>query len=106
MILNKTRRINKWKKELNLLLLRDEVVFKGKSEHTNRKIASLKNDLRIAGVSQQGSVEKVMKQTGTRVSVKRDAGRGAKLPGKRISKTGKTYWETRKNRSDAPLKKI
>ena len=29
-----------------------------------------------------------------------DMGRSALVPGKRISKTGKTYWETRKNRSD------
>jgi hypothetical protein len=30
-----------------------------------------------------------------------DASRKALLPGKRISKTGKVYWETRANRSDA-----
>ncbi len=35
-----------------------------------------------------------------------DAKRKALLPGKRISKTGKTYWETRANRSDAKGKKI
>lgn len=29
-----------------------------------------------------------------------DASRKALLPGKRISKTGKTYFESRKNRSD------
>lgn len=29
-----------------------------------------------------------------------DERRKAQLPGKRISKNGKTYWETRKNRSD------
>jgi translation initiation factor IF-1 len=53
-----------------------------------------------------GGIEKVLPQTGTRISLKRDASRGAKLPGKRISRTGKIYWETRKNRSDAPLKDI
>jgi len=37
---------------------------------------------------------------------KRDAVRKALSPGKRISKYGKTYWETRKNRSDSPGKKI
>ena len=31
----------------------------------------------------------------------RDEARKAMPPGKRISKTGKTYWETRKNRSDS-----
>ena len=30
-----------------------------------------------------------------------DKKRHALVPGKRISKTGKVYWETRKNRSDA-----
>jgi hypothetical protein len=30
-----------------------------------------------------------------------DSKRHALLSGKRISKNGKTYWETRKNRSDA-----
>lgn len=51
-------------------------------------------------------VQKILPQTGKRISMPRDAGRGAKLPGKRVSKTGKVYWETRKNRSDAPLKNI
>ena len=46
-----------------------------------------------------------MDQVGT-TNVKRDAKRKALLPGKRVSKTGKTYWETRKNRSDSPGKKI
>jgi hypothetical protein len=36
-----------------------------------------------------------------RTSKKIDASRKALAPGKRISKTGKVYWETRKNRSDA-----
>lgn len=35
-----------------------------------------------------------------------DAKRKALLPGKRISKTGKVYWESRKNRSDAKVSKI
>lgn len=30
----------------------------------------------------------------------RDESRKALMPGKRISKTGKTYWESRRNRSD------
>ena len=33
--------------------------------------------------------------------ISRDKARKALLAGKRISKTGKTYWETRRNRSDA-----
>ena len=35
-----------------------------------------------------------------------DASRKALLAGKRISKTGKVYWETRANRSDAKGSKI
>jgi len=50
--------------------------------------------------------QKVLKQTGKWIDIPRDAGRKAMLPGKRISKNGKVYWETRKNRSDAPMKKI
>ena len=43
---------------------------------------------------------KEMKQSGFRKSIIRDAGRKASMPGKKISKTGKVYWETRKNRTD------
>lgn len=49
---------------------------------------------------------KVMKQTGKWIDIDRDRGRKAMLPGKRVSKTGKIYYETRKNRTDTPLKKI
>lgn len=35
-----------------------------------------------------------------------DSKRKALLPGKRISKNGKVYWETRANRTDAKGKKI
>lgn len=48
---------------------------------------------------------KALPQVG-RTHILEDSKRRARLPGKRISKTGKTYWETRKNRSDAPGKKI
>ena len=51
-------------------------------------------------------VDKILKQTGKRVSLKRDAGRSAKLPGRRISASGNEYWETRENRSDALGKNI
>jgi len=43
----KTARINKWKKELEHLELKKEVL---KSSMYDIKIAGLKNDLRIAGV--------------------------------------------------------
>ena len=41
-----------------------------------------------------------------RTHIKADAKRQALAPGKRISKSGKTYWETRKNRSDAVGRKV
>jgi len=45
-------------------------------------------------------LSKELKQTGMIKSSKGDAGRRALPPGKRISRTGKIYWETRANRSD------
>ena len=53
-----------------------------------------------------GTVIKVLAQTGERKSLARDRGRKAQMPGKRVSKSGKVYWETRKNRSDAGFSKI
>lgn len=52
-------------------------------------------------IKPQQSVERVLEQVPkTRKDVLRDAARPARLPGKRLSKTGKVYWETRQNRSD------
>ena len=48
---------------------------------------------------------KVLDQVG-KSNALRDKKRKAQLPGKRISKTGKVYWETRKNRSDSALSNI
>lgn len=42
---------------------------------------------------------RVLKQTGT-TNVVVDRTKKALLAGKRVSKTGNIYWETRKNRSD------
>jgi hypothetical protein len=42
----------------------------------------------------------VRRQTGERASLKLDRKRKALPPGKRISRTGRVYWETRRNRSD------
>jgi len=58
------------------------------------------------GSNKNSSAGKTLPQTGKIISRTRDKARTANLPGKRISKTGKTYWETRFNRSDAPLKDI
>jgi len=59
----------------------------------------------MEGIFKQ-EIFKVMKQTGSIKSVARDRGRNARVPGKRVSKTGKVYWETRKNRSDMPGKSV
>jgi len=48
---------------------------------------------------------KVLKQRGSSHKMI-DEGRKALLPGKRISKTGKIYYESRTNRSDALGKSI
>jgi hypothetical protein len=50
--------------------------------------------------------KKTVKQTGSRKSVAQDRARKAKPPGKRISKTGKKYYESRKNRSDKKGSKL
>lgn len=47
---------------------------------------------------------RVLKQTGSSVK-KYDKLKTAKKPGKRRSKTGAIYWETRSNRSDKNRKK-
>ncbi len=48
---------------------------------------------------------KTLKQVG-KTGNEEDSGRKALLPGKRISKSGKVYWETRKNRSDSKGSKV
>jgi hypothetical protein len=46
-----------------------------------------------------------LKQVG-KSDIVRDRERHALMPGKRISKTGKIYWEERKNRTDQKGSKI
>jgi len=57
------------------------------------------------GLRDQSKSVRVLDQTG-KTTVKIDAKRKALAPGKRVSSSGNTYWETRKNRSDSPGKKI
>ena len=52
------------------------------------------------GIYYNKTILKVLRQTGNRVSALRDRARKASMPGKRVSRAGKIYWETRKNRSD------
>ena len=49
---------------------------------------------------------KVLQQTGKRKSVKIDRKRKALLPGRRVSASGRTYTETRRNRSDRKGSKL
>jgi hypothetical protein len=48
----------------------------------------------------QRVLKAVKYQTGERASLRLDRKRRALPPGKRISRTGRIYWETRRNRSD------
>jgi len=58
-------------------------------------------------LTREGRTVKVSEnQSGKRISVPRDRKRSALAPGKRISKTGNAYWETRRNRSDNPGSKL
>jgi len=68
-------------------------------------VISRKGVEKVKGRTYQG-VEKPLPQTGKVHSLPRDKARGARAPGKRVSRTGATYWETRFNRSDALLSTV
>ena len=53
----------------------------------------------------RGTIKYIDSRTG-KTKISRDKKRNALLPGKRISKSGKIYYEKRKNRSDLVGKKI
>lgn len=53
---------------------------------------------------EKGQTIKPLKQTGS-TNLVIDKERHALQPGKRISKNGNVYWETRKNRSDVSFAK-
>ena len=63
-------------------------------------LINFENEKEALGFKNQRRNLKVLKQVG-KTNKTIDAARKALVPGKRISKNGKTYWETRKNRSDA-----
>lgn len=62
-------------------------------------------DLNLAKKQMEKTI-KILDQSTKPKNVKRDKGRSAMPPGKRISESGKVYWETRANRSDVPLKRL
>lgn len=69
--------------------------------------AELDREFSSIGFKNQRRNLKVLKQTAKSKTDKSiDSKRKALLPGKRISKAGNTYWETRANRSDARKSKI
>lgn len=62
-------------------------------------------EFKALGLKDRSKSLSVIPQTGKTI-VKIDAKRKALAPGKRISSSGKIYWESRKNRSDKPGKNI
>jgi len=65
----------------------------------------IEKEFNSVGFKNQRRNLRKLDQVGTS-NLKRDKAREALMPGKRVSKTGKTYWETRKNRSDVGNTKI
>ena len=63
--------------------------------------AEMIKEAKDQGVDQKKIVKKFDYQVG-KSNKKVDSRRTALPPGKRISKSGKVYWETRKSRSDLP----
>ena len=69
--------------------------------------SELDKEFNAVGFKNQRRNLKVLPQTQKKeVNIIVDAKRKALMPGKRISKSGKVYWETRKNRSDSRGKKV
>ena len=65
-----------------------------------RAEAEAQEDFSAIGFKNQRRNLKVLKQVG-KSNASKDKSRKALKPGKRVSKSGNIYWETRKNRSDA-----
>ena len=69
--------------------------------------AEMDKDFEAVGFRNKRRNLKVLEQTQkNKVDKVADSQRKALLPGKRISKTGKVYWETRRNRSDVKGSRI
>jgi len=65
----------------------------------------MEKEYKALGLKDRSKSVRVLDQVG-KTTIKIDAKRKALAPGKRISSSGKVYWETRKNRSDSPGKKL
>ena len=65
----------------------------------------IENEFNPLGFKNQRRNLRVLDQTG-KSNIADDRKRDALKPGKRVSKKGNIYWETRKNRSDAVGSKV
>lgn len=69
--------------------------------------SELDKEFKSIGMKNQRKNLKVLPQVKVpKVDLERDASRKALAAGKRISKNGKVYWETRSNRSDKIGKRL
>lgn len=68
--------------------------------------AEMDKEFQAIGFKNQRRTLKVFKKQTGKSNKDIDAKRKALAPGKRISKTGKIYFESRKNRSDLPGTKV
>jgi len=68
--------------------------------------AEKQEEYEALGFKNQRRSVKVSEHRTGKTNIKRDVKRKALAPGKRISKAGNIYWESRKNRSDVPGKQI
>ena len=59
-----------------------------------------KEESNFVGYKNKSKIIRTLPQTKVKRNITIDASRTALPPGKRISKTGKVYWETRSQRSD------
>ena len=67
--------------------------------------SEMEKEFNAVGFKNQRRNLRTLKQRGTS-NASRDSKRDALMPGKRVSKTGKVYWETRKNRTDSKGSKL
>ena len=69
--------------------------------------SELDKEFSSIGLKNQRRNVKVLPQVKIKdINLSRDKARKALAPGKRISRTGKEYWETRSNRSDSVGSKL
>lgn len=81
---------------------RNKLIDNKKQDLIHQKIQKGKpiSKKEMAEVFNQTATLKITPQSGKSKNPFKDSSRKALPPGKRVSKTGKIYWETRPNRSD------